>query len=289
MSFRHFNPVLNVPPYKAQGPKGSFGNASLADYIKFDGNPHKYTRAYLKEELKKIQLDDIANIASFFSTKGPELNKSSGVQASNGDSVLAGVPDKANINLPSPISDSLVKLSKLCSDNNYDMVLTNVSDIPANLGNVIEDIVELGTVVIVAGFFFVIVVPVIALCEVEDPEDPSNCEQAFEVDLETLEQKCESNGPDCRDEVKEWASKLVTKVKDVRNGADTDITTNSNAEQLDYMPIKKPLKIYASNDPFKFMKKRVEGEAPLTTDHSYVTTTLPLEAGNWALTILKET
>ena len=155
MSFRHFNPVLNVPPYKAQGPKGSFGNASLADYIKFDGNPHKYTRAYLKEELKKIQLDDIANIASFFSTKGPELNKSSGVQASNGDSVLAGVPDKANINLPSPISDSLVKLSKLCSDNNYDMVLTNVSDIPANLGNVIEDIVELGTVVIVAGFFFV--------------------------------------------------------------------------------------------------------------------------------------
>jgi hypothetical protein len=83
---------------------------------------------------------------------------------------------------------------------------------------------------------------------------------------------------------------LVAKVKDVRNGADTDITTNSNAEQLDYLQIKKkPLKIYSSDAPFQFMKKPVEGETPSTTYHSYVTTILPLEAGNWALTLLKKT
>ena len=83
---------------------------------------------------------------------------------------------------------------------------------------------------------------------------------------------------------------MVTKVKDVRNGSDTDITNDSNAEQLDYMPIKKSLKIYTSKDPFKFMKKpKASTTAPLTTNHSYVTTTLQLEAGYWGLTLIKET
>jgi len=223
MSFRHNTlapdiPVIKDSPYKAEGPKGRLGTASLAEYIKFEGDPNRYTRSYLKEELKKIPFDDIANITSFFSRKSAELNKSFGVQP--GDPVLAGVPNETNISLPGKISDSLVKLSKLCSDNNYYMLLSNDSEIPVNLENAIEIIFLVGSqIIIVVG-------------TVLYNYDGANLE-TLKKDLIDLEQKCESNGPDCiRDEVKKWASKLVTKVKDVRNGADTDITTNSNAEQL---------------------------------------------------------
>jgi hypothetical protein len=305
MSFRHYtapdNPVSvhNVSPDKPEAPKGSFGTASLADYIKFEGDPNRYTRAYLKEELKKIPFEDISILTNFFSTKGAELRKSSQVQASSEVPVLAGVPEEANIKLPAEISNSLLSLSKLSSESDYTMVLSNESDIPANLDNAILDIVELGTVVIVAGVFFVIVLPSVflsyVLCYIEDPEDPNpeKCLQALEVDLETLgidlEQKCESNGADCKDEVKKWAYQLVTKVKDVRNGADTDITDDSYAEQLDYMPIRKLLKIYSSDQPFQFLKKPVEGEAPSNTNYTYVTTTVPLGTDKWALTLLTET
>jgi len=285
MSFRDYlAPGATTLPHN----EGSLGKASLTDYIKFNGDLNRYTRTHLKDELKKIPFSDISNIASFFSTKG------SRVQATSGVPVLAGVPNETNISLPGKISDSLVKLSKLCSESDYTMVLTNVSDIPANLGNVIEDIVELATFVIVAGFILVIVLPGIILCNLEDPEDPYNCIQAFEVDLENLlidyQSKCNYTGADCiRDEVKKWATQLVTKVKDKRNGADTDITNDSNAEQLDYRPIQKPLKIYTSKDSFKFMKKPKVGETPSTTNYSYVTTTLPLGTDKWNLTLLTET